>query len=111
MAVVDPIRETLVEIGDKLHYNLVVDNADIHNYNDMRKKEGTNGFTKERCFQHIGSVPCEIWHRHCMKIGYYEMDGPARKKEIIKFLNEFKGWSPVENIRTRNPNDQHIIVK
>jgi len=105
------VREWLYTVGDKMHYELVSDHAEVHNENDDRKKDPARGFTPERHFQHIGAVPVDVWHQHCMKIGYYQMDKDSRKKEIIKFLNQFRGWSTVDSIRTHQPNETNVIIK
>lgn len=105
------VREGVYVAGDMVTYDLVTDNADVHNWNDELKKDPARGFSPLRMFQHIGAVPVEIWHAHCKKIGYYEMDKASRKKEIIKFLNQFKGWSCVESIRNPQPNEGNIIIK
>lgn len=106
------IKEVLMEQekGD-LVYELVTDEAELVNYNDERKKDTSRGFSPDRHFQHIGAVPCHIWHAHCKKIGYYQMDNETRKKEVIKFLNQFRQWSPVESIRTEQPNEGNIIIR
>ena len=105
------VREGVYVVGDELHYELVSDHADVHNENDDRKKDPQRGFSPNRMFQHIGAVPCDVWHQHCKKVGFYDMDKDARKKEIIRFLNQFKGWSTVENIRTQQANETNIIIK
>jgi hypothetical protein len=106
------IRELLLEHDDgTLVYELVTDEADVINENIDRKADGTRGFSPDRHFQHIGSVPCHVWHEHCKKIGYNLMDNASRKKEVIKFLNQFRQWSPVESIRTEQPSEGHIIIK
>ncbi len=85
--------------------------ADVVNENIERKADGTRGFSPDRHFQHIGSVPCHVWHAHCKKIGYNQMDNASRKKEVIKFLNQFRQWSPVDSIRTEQPSEGHIVIK
>ena len=105
------VRENMIESGDELHYELISDHADVNNYNDDRKKDKTLGFSPDRHFQHIGAVPCDVWHQHAKKVGYYLMDNVKRKEEVIRFLNQFRQWSPVEAIRTTQPNETSIIVK
>lgn len=105
------VRELLYNVGDEVHYELISDHADIHNENDDRKKDPARGFSPNRHLQHIGAVPCDVWHQHCKKIGFYEMDRVKRKEEVIKFLNQFRGWSTVEAIRTHQPNETNIIIK
>ena len=105
------VREQLSRIGDELHYELISDHADIHNDNDDRRKDPARGFSPDRMFQHIGAVPCDVWHKHCKEVGYYEMDKEKRKEEIIRFLNKFRGWSTVEEIRTHQPNETNIIIR
>lgn len=97
--------------GGEIRYELVTDEAELHNQNDELKKDPNRGFTAGRTMQHIGSVPCHVWHAHARKIGYYTMDNESRKKEIIKFLNQFRQWSPVESIRSEQPSEGHIIIK
>lgn len=105
------VREELFDVGNEVHYRLITDNADIHNENDDRKKDPARGFSPDRHFQHIGAVPCAVWHAHARKVGFYDMDNAARKKEIINFLNTFRGWSTVENIRTQQANECNIVIK
>ena len=105
------IKEGVYIIGDEVHYELVSDHSDIHNTNDDCRKDSQRGFSRERTLQHIGSVPLDVWHQHCRKIGYYEMDNAKRKEEVIKFLNQFQGWSTVEKIRTTQANETNIIIK
>ena len=105
------VRERLYDIGDDVHYELISDHADVHNENDERKKDSARGFSPGRQFQHIGAVPCDVWHQHAMKVGYYHMDKEKKKEEVIKFLNQFRGWSTVESIRTHQPNETIIIIK
>ena len=105
------VREGVYVAGDEMRYELVSDHAEVHNDNDERKKDLQRGFSPGRMFQHIGAVPRDVWHQHCRKVGFYEMDNAKRKEEIIRFLNQFQGWSTVESIRTRQPNETNIIIK
>ncbi len=105
------VKEAMYDIGDEIHYEAVYDHADVLNVNDDRRKDSGRGFSPGRHFQHIGSVPCDVWHKHCKKIGYNLMDKEKRKEEIIKFLNQFRGFSTVENIRSQQPNETNIIIK
>lgn len=105
------VKEEMITKGDVIEYNAIYDHADVHNVNDDRRKDSNRGFSPERHFQHIGSIPCDVWHKHCRKIGYNLMDNAKRKEEIIKFLNQFRGYTTVEAIRSRQPNETNIIVK
>jgi hypothetical protein len=105
------VKEEMYDVGDRTYYNVVVDHAEAHNINDDRKKDPARGFSPNRMFQHIGAVPVHVWHAHAKKVGYYEMDKDKRKEEIIRFLNEFRGWSTVESIRTYQPSEANIIIK
>lgn len=107
------VKEGLSELpGGKLVYEMVSDHAEVHNENDELKKDPQRGFSELRHIQRIGRVPADIWHAHCKKIGWNNgMDNETRKKELIKFLNQFRGWATVESIRSDQPSEGHIIIK
>lgn len=105
------VKEEMWSKGDVIGYDAVYDHADVLNTNDERRKDSNRGFSPQRHFQHIGAVPCDVWHKHCKKVGYYMMDKEKRKEEIIKFLNQFRGFATVEAIRTHQPNETNILIK
>lgn len=105
------VRERAWFDGDNLKFDRITDNSAIHNDNDDRKKDPSRGFSPERTLQHIGRIPCDVYHAWAMKIGYYQMDKDKKKAELIKFLQENPQWSPVERLVNHGANDSHIIIK
>ena len=105
------VKEALYDVGDEVRYEVTVDHAEALNDNDDRKKDPSRGFSSNRMFQHIGSVPVHVWHQHCKRVGFNEMDKAKRKEEIIRFLNQFQGYATVEKIRTREANEANIFIR
>ena len=81
---------------------------DIVDANVMLHKDPDNGFTEERSFRRIGSIPINEWH----KMGFSKIEDRAeRELKMRKYLQENPQYRTVGAIKHDNANDGHIIVK
>jgi len=94
-----------------LHWNKVTDFSPIINENDDLQKDGTNGFSPDRSFRHVGRIPYEAFHRWAVSINYYEMDKMQRNYAVRKYLNDHPEFRTVQALVTHNANDGNVIVR
>ena len=74
--------------------------------NRVEQKTPNNGFTQDRNFRKIGSIPTSVYKTHIAHLPKEE-----QPLAIYKLLNENPGLRTVERIKTDTPSDGHIIVK
>lgn len=76
--------------------------------NKVHKRAGNNGFSKERTFRKIGSIPLVLYNE-AFRQGINPMDGsPEAEKWVRKMLEENPAFRTVDNINS-NAGKRHII--
>jgi hypothetical protein len=88
----------------KLTGSITQNNIPVLEENYVRKMNANNGFSKQRMFRKIASIP-DVAHLNAIQAGYNLDD----RKDLNRFLQDNPDYMTVERLRThRSPN---IIMK
>jgi hypothetical protein len=87
-----------------LEGSLVQNNIPVLEENYVRKMNSNNGFSKDRLFRKIASIP-EVANLKAAQDGY-NLDDP---KDLRRFLNDNPGYMTVDKILT--PRSAQIIMR
>lgn len=74
--------------------------------NRQEQKDPGNGWTEEREFRKIGSIPSTVYNERILPLPPEE-----RPSAIYKLLNDEPMLRTVERIKTDSPSDGYIIIK
>ena len=96
--------ETVGSEGYRLVGSITQNNIPVLEENYVRKMNANNGFSKERMFRKIASIP-DVAHLNAIQSGYNLDD----RKDLNRFLQDNPDYMSVERIDShRSPN---IIIK
>ena len=115
LVAVSKIRENvfLDERTGNIYYECEEDITDIVNENLAMQKDDNNGFTADRTFRQISNIPKSVYHQFALKTGYYQMDGEQKKKEMNKFLSEYRQYCTCKDglLKHDTAHQGHIVIK
>jgi hypothetical protein len=93
-----------IMLAYKVVGSITQNNIPVLEENYVRKMNANNGFSKQRLFRKIASIP-DVAHLNAIKSGYNLDD----RKELERFLSENPDYMTVDRINSGASG--HIIVK
>lgn len=98
---VDEAKNVLSVIQYQFIGDIVDNNVELH-------KDPMNGFTEERNFRKIGSIPVMEWR----KMGFDKIDDRyERELKIRKYLQGNPQYRTVDALKHDGANDGHVIIR
>jgi hypothetical protein len=94
LVAVHKIRENVYydDRTGNIYYEATENITDVLRENEMFQKDERNGFTEDRTMRQMCNVPNAVFHQFARRTGYYGMDGADKKKELEKFLKEYRQY-------------------
>jgi len=81
--------------------------GDIIEQNLSKQRDGSNGWTKDRMFRHVASIPCSVAAMERIRA----MKDDAQHLELQRILNKHPEFKTVDKMLHVGPADGHILIK
>lgn len=115
LVAVQKIRENVFydDRTGNIYYSATEDITDILQENLAYHADPNNGFSPDRNFRMICNIPNSVYHQFAKRTGYYQMDQEGKRKELEKFLKEYKQYCTGTDglLKHDTAHQSHIIVK
>jgi len=112
---VQKIRENVFydDRTGNIYYEATENITDVLQENLILQKDDSNGFTKDRTMRQICNIPNAVYHQFAKRTGYYGMDASDKKKELEKFLKEYRQYCTGKDglLKHDTANQGNIIIK